>query len=86
MTGTKDIFPLPVQVHSPDDPKDRFLQALCRGLNSLYGVSSAPAVEITPATSEVMKRLRVVVHGAALLDAQLCGSSFKEFFSLESFI
>ena len=61
--STEGIFPLPLPgALGWCDEEDSVLEALVRGLNSLYGVGSAWGRKVTKVQRRVLERLRTVVN------------------------
>eukprot|EP00438_Fugacium_kawagutii_P004168 Skav224689 [mRNA] locus=scaffold3171:104306:107602:+ [translate_table: standard] len=76
----KSVFPLPLPANlgSLADHTD-FLEATIRALNSMHGCSMGQQLNATAA--RVVKRVRDLVDGSAVLKEPIVMTSFKDFFS-----
>ena len=79
--STEGIFPLPLPgALGWCAEEDSMLEALVRGLNSLYGVESTWGRKVTKVQRRVLERLRKVVNTSGLPRVVLPPISFQEFF------
>ena len=80
--STEGIFPLPLPgVLGWCEQVDSVLDALVRGLNSLYGVTSAAKSRVSKVQKKILVRLREVVRSSALPDVVLPPITFQKFFA-----
>ena len=80
--STEGIFPLPLPgTLGWFEPVDSVLEALVRGLNSLYGVTTGASTRVSKIQKKLMVRLREVLRHSELPEVALPPITFQEFFA-----
>lgn len=78
--GSKSIFPLPVTgIGKGDHPSNPFLQALSKGLNSLFGQKAPVGFTGNKNSVATMKRLAETLTGQPLLETEVPSITFHEY-------
>ena len=78
--GSKSIFPLPVTgIERGDHPSNPFLQALSKGLNSLFGQRAPVGFTGNKNSVATLKRLAETLTGQPLLETEVPSTTFHEY-------
>ena len=79
-TGSRSIFPLPVSgIEMGDHPSNVFLQALSKGLNSLFGQKAPVGFTGNKNSVEALKRLADNLEGQPLLETEVPPVTFHDY-------